>query len=75
MARNIMAVQNMSPFLMITDFPLTMNAYSLKDFMYTDLKRNIYNLRFRQTGQERLRIHSFNAAQNLNSTAYGYNCH
>lgn len=29
-----------------------------------------YNSRFKQTGQERLWVHSFNAAQNLNSVAH-----
>lgn len=29
-----------------------------------------YNSRFKQTGQERLWVHSFNAAQNLNSAAH-----
>ncbi len=38
--------------------------YSLR----TEAER--YNARFKQTGQERLWVHSFNAAQNLNSIAH-----
>lgn len=40
------------------------NIYALR----TEAER--YNSRFKQTGQERLWVHSFNAAQNLNSVAH-----
>ena len=58
----------MSRFPMITDFPLTVNVFRSRRFMHSEAER--YNSRFKQTGQERLWVHSFNAAQNLNSVAH-----
>ena len=43
----------------------------IRDRLYalrTEAER--YNSRFKQTGQERLWVHSFDAAQNLNSVAH-----
>lgn len=43
---------------------------SLKKLYALRTEAERYNSRFKQTGQERLWVHSFNAAQNLNSAAH-----
>ena len=68
--KSIVAVPNMLPFPMITDFPSNRGCISFKKLYALRTEAERYNSRFKQTGQERLWVHSFNAAQNLNSAAH-----
>ena len=68
--KNIKAVKNTLPFPMITDFPLTVTVISFKKIYSLRTEAERYNARFKQTGQERLWVHSENAVTNLNTVAH-----
>lgn len=70
MARKTKAAQNTLPYLMITDFLLTVTGISFKKIYSLRTEAEQYNARFKQTGQERLWVHSENAAKNLNTIAH-----
>lgn len=69
-AENAAVVPNMLLFPMIIVFLSTVNVSLSKKLYAIRTEAERYNSRFKQTGQKRLWVHGFNAAQNLNSVAH-----